>query len=186
MTSDATIRDDRGPGARGLHFPLQQGERVLAVCRRHWLFLWPRLTFMTLVALAPVVIIALLMASTDTYEGAARTVFWIASGVWLLYWAVRIFFTWYRYNHDIWVVTDQRIVDSVKTTPFSLKMSTADLVNVQDMTVERNGILRTMFDFGDIVCQTASEQSQFVLAGIPHPAEVQALVDRERDRERRR
>jgi hypothetical protein len=65
-------------------------------------------------------------------------------------------------------------------------MSTADLVSVLDMTVERNGILRTMFNYGDIVCQTAAEIQEFRMAGIPRPQEVQLLVDKERDRERTR
>jgi hypothetical protein len=54
------------------------------------------------------------------------------------------------------------------------------------MSIERNGVLRTMLDYGDIVCQTAAEMQGFRLAGIPDPRAVQALVDRERDRERLR
>ena len=71
--------------------------------------------------------------------------------------------------------------------PFNLTVNTADLVNVQDMSVSRNGILATMLDFGDIHCQTASADAKdFVLTGIPNPRETQILVDRERDRERMR
>jgi hypothetical protein len=82
------------------------------------------------------------------------------------------------------VITNQRIIDSYKKHPFNLRIATTDLVNVQDMSVERDGMLRTMLDYGDIVCQTASEMQDFRLAGIPNPVAVQALVDRERDRER--
>jgi hypothetical protein len=97
-----------------------------------------------------------------------------------------MFLNWYRYNNDIWVITNQRLVDSTKTNPFSLKTSTADLVNVQDMTVERSGIFRTMFNYGDIVCQTAADIQEFRMTSIPRPQEVQLLVDKERDRERMR
>jgi hypothetical protein len=113
-------------------------------------------------------------------------VFWIAALVYVAYWAIRGLLAWYRYHNDIWVITNQRIIDSTKTNPFSLKMSTADLVNVQDMTVERDGVFRTMFNFGDIVCQTAAELQEFRMAGIPRPQEIQLLVDKERDRERQR
>ncbi|MEX0750946.1 MAG: PH domain-containing protein, partial [Dehalococcoidia bacterium] len=66
-------------------------------------------------------------------------------------------------------------------------LSTADLVNVQDMTVERSGLLQTTLNYGDIICQTASTSAgDFVLSGIPRPQEVQLLVDKERDRERTR
>jgi len=169
-----------------LPFPLQDGEIVLKLCRRHWLYLWPRTAFMALLALAPVVVVAVLLSKADALDGTTGKVFRIVAAVYLFYWAVRILLSWYRYHNDIWVVTNQRIIDSTKTTPFNLKISTADLVNIQDMSVERDGIVRTIFDYGDIVCQTAAEVQEFRLAGIPHPREVQALVDRERDRERLR
>jgi hypothetical protein len=141
---------------------------------------------MLLVAGAPPLVVGLILGRLDVYEGAVRTIYWIVAWVWLGYWAVRILLTWYRYNNDIWIITNQRIVDSIKNTPIHHRLSTADLVNIQDMTVQRNGLLQTVFDFGDIVCQTAAEQPDFRLGGIPHPREVQALVDRERDRERLR
>jgi hypothetical protein len=45
-----------------------------------------------------------------------------------------------------------------------------------------------MLNFGDVVCETASGggEREFRLSGIPRPQDVQLLVDRERDRERRR
>ena len=113
-------------------------------------------------------------------------IFWVVGGLWMAYWAFRALLTWYRYNNDIWVVTNQRLIDSLKTMPWNLRLATADLVNVQDLTVERDGILRTIFDYGDIICQTAAEMQSFRLSGIPRPREVQALIDKERDRERMR
>jgi hypothetical protein len=181
MTADAMT------GAEDLHlpFPMQQSERVVLLCRRHWIHLWPRSVLLAIYALVPPLVISLLIAKYWEYEGLQARIFWIIAAVWLLYWALRIFLNWYRYNNDIWVITNQRIIDSVKTNPFSHRLSTADLVNVQDMTVERRGILQTALNYGDIVCETASDGGDFVLAGIPRPQDVQLLVDRERDRERK-
>ena len=39
-------------------------------------------------------------------------------------------------------------------------------------------------NYGDIVCQTAGTAGELGLTGIPHPDEVQLLVDRERTRGR--
>ena len=171
---------------RAIHFPLQDNERVLLVCRRHWIYLWPRALLYALFAVAPPIVAGVLLSMADQYGGIAARVFWIASVVWLLYWGLRILLNWYRYHNDIWVVTNQRLIDSTRPTPFNLRLSTADLVNVQDMTVEREGVLQTMLDYGDIVCQTAADMQEFRLPGIPKPREVQLLVDRERDRERLR
>jgi hypothetical protein len=166
-------------------FPLQPGESVLRVYRRHWLYLWPNILMLILVAFVPPAIIAGLLSTAGAYEGTAALVFWVIAGVWIVVWLVRAFLAWYRYHHDTWILTSQRLIDSYRRHPFSMRMSTADLVNVQDMTVLRDGILRTAFDYGDIICQTAAdEQKDFHLSGIPHPREALALVDRERDRER--
>jgi hypothetical protein len=126
------------------------------------------------------------MSWTDTYDGLAARIFWVIAALWLVYWGLRAYLNWYQYHNDIWVITNQRIVDARKRHPFNLRLATADLVNVQDMQVERNGVLATVMNYGDIVCQTAAEGKDFVLAGIPRPQEVQLLVDKERDRERTR
>lgn len=181
MTTDATT------GAQNvkLPFPMQESERVVLFCRRHWIHLWPKTILYAAVAIVPPLIISILITKYWEYEGLQARIFWVVAALWLLYWAVPALLNWYRYNNDIWVITNQRIVDSVKTNPFSHRLSTADLVNVQDMTVVRRGILQTALNYGDIVCETASDGGDFVLSGIPRPQDVQLLVDRERDRERK-
>jgi hypothetical protein len=185
MTADAA----GAPRARkdgALHFPLQDNEQVIAVSRKHWIYLWPRTAFLVLLAIVPVIVAAVLMSKTAGMDGTGGKVFWVVALVYLAYWGIRAWLNWYRYHNDIWVVTNQRIIDSTKTNPFSLKISTADLVNVQDMTVERSGIFRTMLNYGDVICQTAADVQEFRLVGIPDPQAVQLLVDKERDRERMR
>jgi membrane protein YdbS with pleckstrin-like domain len=168
-----------------LPFPLQEGEELLTLARRHWLFVYPKLVAGAIVALLPVGVLWWVMSRFDwTDEPPARLVALVITFVWLVYWAVRLYFLKYRYDNDIWVVTNQRIIDSVKNHWFHLQMSTADLVDIEDMSVIRSGLLNTLFDFGDINCQTAGEVPKFSLRGIPRPREVQALVDRLRDQAR--
>jgi hypothetical protein len=92
-----------------------------------------------------------------------------------------MFLTWYAYSHDMWVITDQRLIDVRKPNPIRLELASADMTDVLDMSVDRSGILGTMFNFGDVRCQTAGTATNFVLAGVPDPAGVQALIDRTRD-----
>jgi hypothetical protein len=168
-----------------LPFPLQEGEQMLTLARRHWLFVWPKLVAGTVVALAPTIALWWAMLRFDwADEGIPR---WIGVGVtlaWLAYWVVRLYFFKYRYDNDIWVVTNQRIIDSTKKHWFHLQMSTADLVDIQDMTVVRSGLLNTLFDFGDVECETAGAVPKFALRGIPHPREMQATMDHLRDQAR--
>src|SRR5688572_2333381 len=138
-----------------LPFPLQDGERVLGIRRKHWIFLWPTIVFYALVAIVPVLLLRWLLDTAGILDDI-NPVFWIVAGLWLIFWGIRLVLTWYRYHHDFWVITSQRLVDCRRRHPFDLTVSTADLVNVQDMSVHRNGVLATILDFGNIVCQTAS------------------------------
>ena len=166
-------------------FPLQPDERVLQLCRRHWWHLWPKTIIWVAFAVVPVAVLAWLLSALDVMDDIG-IVFWLIAAVWLVYWGVRLFLNWYRYHNDIWVITDQRVIDSFKPTPFQLRVATADLVNVQDMSVEKSGVIATLLNFGDVVCQTAGTGQQFRIAGVPNPEAVQLLVDKERDRERGR
>ena len=185
MTTSAA---EAGGQVYKLPFPLQENEQVIQLVRKHGIFLWPRTIFYALMALIPPALIAWALSATDSYEGVAATIFMIAAAIWIIYWGLRALLNWYRYHNDTWTVTNQRVVDCYRSTPFNLTISTADLVNIQDMSVNRAGPLATMLNYGDVVCETAGAGGtrRFVLAGIPHPQEVQLLVDRERDRERMR
>ena len=168
-----------------LPFPLQEGEEVLTLARRHWLFVYPKLVAGIIVALLPVGVLWGAMARFDWADnGPPRLVALGATAVWLAYWAIRLYFFKYRYDNYIWVVSNQRIIDSVKNHWFHHQMSTADLVDIEDMSVVRAGILNTLFNCGDVDCQTAGAVRKFSLSGIPRPQEVQALVDRLRDQAR--
>jgi len=162
--------------------PIQPGERVLLLRRRHWVYLWPTILLNVVIALIPTLAFIWLLDAIGL-EGSVET---IIIAIYLLFFLVRLVFIWYRYHHDYWVVTNQRVIDVMRKNPLNMQVSTADLVNIQDMTISRNGLLKTMLDYGDVICQTAGTYADFTIAGVKDPSAVQALVDRERDRERLR
>jgi len=168
-----------------LPFPLQESEKVLVVCRRHWVYLYPRLALHVLVAVLPVLALFLVLRWADALDGLALKVAAVVSVVWLAVWAVKVFFVKYRYDNDLWTITDQRIIDSFRSNPFDLKITTADLIDIVDTSVNRSGLLPTLLNYGDIRCETAGERQDISLPAVPRPQEVHALIDRERDRERK-
>jgi hypothetical protein len=173
-------------GVERLPFPLQENERVIALQRRHWWFLWPRTFLFVLLAFVPL-IAAWIIVDLIGVRDELGIFWWIAIALWLVYWCIRAFFNWYQYHHDIWLVTNQRLIDSLKPHPFSLRVNTADLVSVQDISVRKSGITPTILNYGDVVCETAgSGAPEFIIGGVPHPESLQLLIDRERDRERGR
>ncbi|MBK6319619.1 MAG: PH domain-containing protein [Dehalococcoidia bacterium] len=168
-----------------LPFELQSDEVVLLFARRHWLFFYGYLAVVILSGIVGTIGLVLLVLSTVGFDGLAGKGIAAALIAWAGYWGVRGYFHWYRYQNDIWAVTNQRLVDSIRRHWFHHEMASADLVDVQDMRVVREGILHTMLNFGDVRCQTAGEVPNFVLDGIPDPKRVLAVVDAARDAARR-
>jgi hypothetical protein len=171
---------------RKLPFDLQSDEQLLQFTRRHWAFLAWALTKMVLALIVPIVALIVIANLTFGLDGRGGQVVALICAVWALTWLVKIYFAWYRYNHDVWVVTNQRIVDSIKNHWFHHKMASADLDDVADISVKKHGLFPTMFNYGDLLLQTAGEKPNFVLSGIPAPSAVLALVDAQRDVAKRR
>jgi len=173
-----------GPKTK-LPFELQDDESILLFARRHWLFFYSRLAMMVLAGLVGTIGGVILVLSTFGFDGLLGKGTALLLLIWGVYWAVRSYFHWYRYQNDIWVVTNQRLVDSLKRNWFHHQMASADLVDVEDIRVERSGMFQTMFNFGDVRCQTAGEVPNFILAGVPEPTRILAVVDAARDAARR-
>ena len=167
-----------------LPFPLQGDETIVVFARRHWLYLYPRLLVAALTTVVPVLALWAILVTLERTDGTVRLVAIAVSVAWLLFWGVRLYFIKYRYDNDIWLVTNQRLIDSVKNHWFHLHVSSADLIDIEDMTVRRSGLAATLFNYGDIECQTAGAVRNFALRGVPQPARIQATIDRLRDQAR--
>ena len=168
-----------------LPFPLQDNETITLLVRKHWWFLWPRSILWALFAIVPVIVGSIVLDKIGVLDDLG-VIWWAIVVLYLVYWIIRLLLNYYRYNNDLWLVTNQRIVDSFKKHPWNLRVATADLVNIQDMTVVKNGPIESLMNFGDVVCETAgADRVPFLISGIPHPEQVQLLIDKERDRERK-
>jgi hypothetical protein len=159
-----------------LPFIPQAGEAVLLTRRRHPLYVYPKLAGIVLVGLVPAVVLVII-----------STAWWalLLAALWAMFWAFRLYLTWYRYQNDMWIVTTQRVVDSSRKHWFHHRMASTDLVDVEDIAIQREGLLPTLFNFGNVQLQTAGVQANFVLSGIPKPADVLGTIDGARDQARR-
>lgn len=79
------------------------------------------------------------------------------------------FFNWF---FDIWVVTNERIIDVDQEGVFSKKIGELELHKIQDVLAESHGVLATVFGYGKIMVQTAGAKTEFAFDGIPKPYNV--------------
>ena len=81
-----------------------------------------------------------------------------------------------RYFLNLWVVTNQRIVDMHQKSFFSREVSSLLLDRVQDVTVDTEGVLPSLLDIGDINVQTAGAVNRFSMCGLGHPSQLRDII----------
>ncbi len=157
---------------------LQSDEEVIQIIRRHPASLWGRLALIALV-----LVVALFIWGNFGGSGAFSSLLDIALVLVVIGGLLMGFMVWYRYHNDQWLITNRRLVDVTRSTPFNLQVTTASLTNVQDINIRMKGVFNTMFNFGDVICQTASSGSKtFALVGVANPEKVLDVIDEARSK----
>ncbi len=78
---------------------------------------------------------------------------------------------------NIYIVTDERIVDVDFQNIFFRKISTAKIEEIQDVNVQSSGSFETFFGYGSVFIQTAAEVSQFEFLAVPKPDKVGKIIN---------
>ncbi|GAB4026390.1 MAG: hypothetical protein Fur0011_1950 [Candidatus Microgenomates bacterium] len=84
---------------------------------------------------------------------------------------------------NIYIVTDERIVDVDFKNIFFRKISTAKIEEIQDINVQSSGSFETFFGYGSVFIQTAAEVPEFEFVAIPHPDRVGKILNQLIDHE---
>jgi hypothetical protein len=144
--------------------------------------LYPLLALDALLGAVPLMLAIWMATKVDSNRAQLATLG--VAVVWALAMALRAYFRWYRYHHDVWLITNQRLIDSLRRHWFHQKLTSADLVGIEDVSMERHGVLQTLLDFGNLQVQTAWEQENFMPRNIHHPPDVLTMLDLDRDEAR--
>ncbi|MBU1127001.1 MAG: PH domain-containing protein [Patescibacteria group bacterium] len=75
------------------------------------------------------------------------------------------------------IVTDERIVDVDYPTLLYRRISDTKLDKIQDKTVAMGGLFQSIFNYGDVIIQTAGEQPEFEFAKISNPERVVKILN---------
>lgn len=152
------------------------GEEVVFEARRHWIVVLPIYVSVALLALAPLVLYgiidALPIALVTPGWGPALLAF--AYSGWLLALWAGGYLVWLDYHLDVWIMTNERLIDVEQKGVFRREVSSMRFERIQDITAEINGPLATFLKFGDVKVQTAGDATEFLITNISDP---HALVD---------
>ncbi len=157
------------------HFIKQKSyEHVVHVLRRHpFTFIPTALLFIALLAI-PVVLYVLINPIYGEFFSGPNIYPLMVLGGSVYYLSIYLFF----YAHfidfylDLWIVTNDRIIDNEQHGLFHHTTTELELHNIQDVTSQTTGILGTFFKYGDVTIKTASVTTNIVFRQIPNPEKI--------------
>ncbi len=83
------------------------------------------------------------------------------------------FFSWF---FNVQIVTDERIVDIDFHNLIYREVSETKVDKIQDVTYKLGGVVRSLFNYGDIYIQTAGTVPNFEFLAVPRPEQVTRVL----------
>lgn len=155
----------------GMHFESQgEDEEVVLLLRRHIVTNIPWLAAGFMMFIAPAVIFPLLSFFNPIHLPFrfqfVFTIFWyvLTFGTTLMG-----FLNWY---FNVYIVTNERIVDVDFINLLYRQIASTRIVRIQDVTYKVGGMVRAIFDYGDVYIQTAGTEENFEFEAVPFPEAV--------------
>lgn len=163
-------------------------EKELFVVRRHWFIFLAEAISMVFAAIFPLLCVLILpvFGYGQLLAGISSFVWYllfIAYTVWIFVLWILLFIMWTNYYLDMLILTDKKVIRVEQNALFSREMSSFRLDRLQDITVEVNGLIATILNFGTIYIQTAGEMEEFVMHGVAHPYDVKNKIFLESQRQ---
>ncbi len=154
------------------------GEKVKTVIHRDAIIAVKRVLFFALLLALPVIVIAMV----NSLFPALINVVWawplllLVSSAYVLFVWLLFFFSLLDYFLDVWIITDRRIIDIRQNGFFSRSISEMHLSRVQDISSETHGFFPTVFRYGNVVIQTAGEQTKLFFEEVNHPEHIRDML----------
>lgn len=157
---------------------LGDNEKILLVIRKHWFVIASELVVFTILLALPMIFILLvppLFAQFNLKSELAGPLINFALSLYILIPLAYLFLMWMDYYLDMWIITNERIIDIEQRGLFNREVSEIPLHRIQDVTVRVAGIVETLLRFGTIKIQTAGER-EFEIRFVPRLEEAKDTI----------
>lgn len=88
-----------------------------------------------------------------------------------------IFESFLLWFFNVYIVTDERIIDIDFLSLIYRNISAAKIDNIEDITAVSSGAMQSLFDYGVVRIQTAAERTEFEFENVPHPTRVTQFLN---------
>lgn len=153
-------------------------ETIVLFLRRHWIdllriFFFSAILFVMPLATGTLIAFANPDLLTNAFWGPALTAMLFA---YLLVVFVLTCTELTDYWLDVWIVTNERIINTEQLGLFNRVVSEVYLYQIQDVTSETKGLIATFLTYGNVYVQTAAERERFQFKHIDNPEDVKIAI----------
>lgn len=156
---------------------LRPDELVVYATQRHWAYLARQIFF-------PLLFIAAASGAALAVLSAGVGALALLLGVLIFIVACYIGWVTLNWRNDHFVLTTQRIVHYEEEWPINKHLEEAPLDMIQDIHLVKVGISPQVFNYGDLLLQTAGELVKIDLTGIPAPDKMRERIFQQIERNR--
>jgi len=145
---------------------LEEDENVIRIVHKHWLLMiralfWP--------------VLCLLIGWFFLYAAPTKIVFAVitATSLYCLLWFLRSFFDYYL---DVWIITDQGVIDLNWQGWFHRQSTRVLYSDIQGVSYEIAGMFGTLFQYGTLTMEKISTGATVSLSHVHKPKNVEMTI----------
>lgn len=153
-------------------------EEILVVARQHWVTNVSWIIVAVILTILPFFLsyVPVLSLFPARYHFIAVLFWYLVTFVY----AFEKFISWY---FNVYIITTKRVVDIDFNNLLVKKYSDAEIRMIQDVTSAVIGAIPTVFNYGNVLIQTASEVNELVFERVPNPEKIIKILQEIRDQE---
>ncbi|OQB05918.1 MAG: hypothetical protein BWY19_00697 [bacterium ADurb.Bin212] len=161
----------------GKYFPSQKTqEKVFLLLRRHWFTYFGFVAVAVIMSIPLLAVIIVWINRPDYFSATMGNIAIILVFAYVLFALAIMLYGFIDYYLDVYIVTNERIVNVEQNGFFRRKISELHLHQIQDVSAKVDGMFSTMLHYGNVYIQTAGERENFIFQSIPNPYRVSKLI----------
>lgn len=148
----------------------EENEHIEIFVRQHWFTNLGWITFAIFLAVLPVVFPTVgRVLNFTVFFDIPLNITWALFVLWYLLIVAYILENYLFWYFNIYIVTDRHLVDIALQSLLSRNITEVRLADVESARTKMAGIASSLFNFGDVIVETAAERQNIQFLSIPYP-----------------
>jgi len=156
---------------------LEKDEHLILEVRKHWFFLLTEICLAIIFILLPILLFPILEGLGLKVNTPSLSLAFFIYSLWVLTIWVIVFVFWTKQYLDLWIVTNHKIFAIEQHGLFKREVSMIHYEKIQDITYDVDGLIPSLFNFGNLYVQTAGSERNFEIRGIKDPSYIQRKLN---------